>query len=148
MGRSHPVKQMPDRLDSQTSPGINEHRPGISEHFRAFSDMRGSSRAVSPVAGSRAVGLVACGIARRRTRRREWSSRAVWPVARSRLVASLPVVATSVSLPCPRLGIPKVRRLPCPGPTAPVADAASGGLRTFILLHGRGVQSRFSRRRG
>ena len=86
----------------------------------------GSSRAVSPVAGSRAVR----------------------PVAGSRLGVSLLVSATSMSLPCSRSGEPKARCLPCPGPTAPVADAATGGLRTFILLHGRGVQSWLSRRRG
>ena len=86
----------------------------------------GRSRAVSPVAGSRAVG----------------------PVAGSRLGVCLPVSATWVSLPCSRSGIPKARRRPCPGPTAPVADAATGGLRTSILLHGRGVPLRFSRRRG
>jgi len=48
--------------------------------------------------------------------------------------------ATSVFLPCSRSGEPNTRRLPCPGPTAPVADAATGGLRTSILFHGRGVQ--------
>jgi len=57
-------------------------------------------------------------------------------------------VATSVSLPYSRSGEPNTRRLPCPGPTAPVADAASGGLRTFILFHVCRVQSWFSRRRG
>jgi len=55
----------------------------------------GPVRAVSPVAGSRAVG----------------------PVAISRIVTSLSDSATSVSLPCPRSGIPKARHLPCPGPT-------------------------------
>jgi len=49
-------------------------------------------------------------------------------------------VGDLVSLPCPQSGIPTSRRLPCPGPTAPVADAATGGLRTSILFHGRGVQ--------
>ena len=34
---------------------------------------------------------------------------------------------------------PDLLRLPCPGPTAPVADAASGGVRTFILMYGRGA---------
>ena len=78
-------------------PGITEHISNISGPIRALSDTRGSSRAVSsiaghtvpygpsrrewPVAGSRAVNLVACGIARRRTRRKEWSSCAVAPVA-------------------------------------------------------------------
>jgi len=86
-----------------------------------------SSRAVSPVAGSRAIRLVVCGIARRRTRRRGRSSRAVSPlagsravrsVAQARLVMSLPVSATSESLPWSRLGEPNTRRRPCPGPTA------------------------------
>ena len=54
---------------------------------------------------------------------------------------------------CPSCGVPGVptarsvhgrvpvmaRRLPTLGPTWPVADAATGGLRTFILLYGRGV---------
>ena len=73
MGRSHPVKQSPDRPSSQTSSGITEHRPnifraypGISGHFRAFPDTRWSSCAVSSLAGSRAVRPVACRIARRR----------------------------------------------------------------------------------
>ena len=64
-----------------------------------------SSRALSPGAGS-------C---------------AVWPVAGSRLVVSLPVSAPSMSLPWSRLGEPNTRRLPCSGPTAPGADAATGG---------------------
>ena len=57
-----------------------------------------------PSGPSRAVGLVA-------------GSRAVGPVARSRLITALSDSATSVSLPCPRSGIPKARHLPCPGPT-------------------------------
>jgi len=116
-----------------------------------------SSRAISPVAGSRAVRRVACGIAGRWTRRQGWLSRAVWPVAgsravrpvaHSRLVVSLPVSAPSMSLPWSRLGEPNARRLPCPGPTAPVADAARSGLRTFILLHGRRALVWLVRRRG
>ena len=65
----------------------------------------------------------ACGMACRRIvcrRVRRWpvaGSRAVGPVAISRIVTSLSDSATSVSLPCPRSGIPKARRLPCPGPT-------------------------------
>ena len=117
----------------------------------------GSSRAVSPVAGSRPIEFVACRIARRRTRRRGWVSCALWPgaglravapVARSRLVISRPVSATSVSVPSLRSGAPNARHLPCPGPTAPVADAANRCVRTFILLHGRGVPSWPVRRRG
>ena len=86
----------------------------------------GVSRAVSPVARSRPIALVACRIARRRTRRRGWVSCALWPgaglravapVARSRLVISRPVSATSVSVPSLRSGAPNARHLPCPGPT-------------------------------
>ena len=58
MGRSHPLKRLPDGPARQTSPGITDHRPGISGHFRAFpgivrasSDTKGSSRPVSSVAG-------------------------------------------------------------------------------------------------
>jgi len=57
-----------------------------------------------PSGPSRAVGLVA-------------GSRAVGPVVRSRLITALSDSATSVSLPCPRSGIPKARHLPSPGPT-------------------------------
>ena len=107
MGRSHPVKRVPDRPDSETSLGITEHIPSISGHIRAYSGhipgITGhchvryrSSRAVSSVAGSRAVGSV----------------------APSRVVMSRPVSATSVSLPCPRSNKPNARRRPCPGPTA------------------------------
>ena len=70
-----------------------EHIPGIFRHrrtreARCVRERRspdrvpsGPSRREWPVAGSRAVNLVACGIARRRTRRKEWSSCAVSPVA-------------------------------------------------------------------
>ena len=67
--------------------------------------------------------VVACGIVRRRIvcrRARRWpvaGSRAVAPVARSCVAMFRLVSATSVSLPCPRSGIPKARHLPCPGPT-------------------------------
>ena len=57
------------------------YRPS-PDHVRS-----GPSRAVWSVAGSRAIRLVACRIARRRTRRREGSSRAVSPVAGSRAVS-------------------------------------------------------------
>ena len=91
------------------------------------------SRAHGAGAGSCAVPSVAGARSRCRTRRGGWSScavspvvgsRAVRPVARSHVIMSLPVSATSVSLPCPRSGIPQARHLPCPGPTWPVADAA------------------------
>ena len=75
-----------------------------------------------PSGPSRAVGLVA-------------GSRAVGPVARSRLITALSDSATSVSLPCPRSGIPKARHLPCPGPTVPVADAANRCVRTYFRLY-------------
>ena len=90
----------------------------------------------SPDTASRMV--VAYRIARRRiacgrVRRGGWSSRAVGLVAGSRAVGpvagshpgvSLPVSATCMSLRCSRWGEPDARRRPCPGPTAPVADAA------------------------
>ena len=108
--------------------GHHRTSPIIIRHHRTSSGTRGSSRAVSPVAGYGDEG---------------WSSRAVScavsPVARSRLVISRPVSATSVSVPSLRSGAPNARHLPCPGPTAPVADAANLGLRTFILLHRRGA---------
>ena len=92
--------------------------------------------------------IIACGIARCRTRRHRWSSRAVSSVAGSRAVWPVAGSRRVTSLPCSQSGIPKARRLPCPGPTAPGADAVTGSLRTFILLHVCRVQSWFSRRRG
>ena len=115
------------------------------------------SRAKGAGAGSRALTSVACERSRCRTRRGGWSSRAVSPVAgsravspvaRSRVAMSRPVSATPVSVPWSRSGEPKARRLPCPGPTAPVTDAATGGVRTFIRLYGRGVLVWLRRRRG
>ena len=138
MGRSHPGTRSPDKPSSPTSSGITEHIPGISGHFRTRDGHRvpyrpspdhvrsGPSRAVWPAAGSRAIRLVVCGIARRRTWRRGRSSRAVSPlagsravrsVAQARLVMSLPVSATSESLPWPRSGERNARRRPCLGPT-------------------------------
>ena len=175
LGRSQPLNAVPERLGSETQRGITGHIPGI---FRVRNNHRvlycpspvtawgmvvacrmarcrsrrgeWSSYAVWARSPVTAWGMiVAYGIARRRTRRGGWASRAVssvagsraiGPVAGSRLVVSLPVSATSMSLPCSRSGEPKTRHLPCPGPTAPLADAASGGLRTFILLCGCGVQ--------
>ena len=62
-------------------------------------------------------------------------SRAVWPVAYARLVVSQPV--------CAGRGHGWARRTPvichAPAQHTPVADAANRCLRTFILLHGRGV---------
>ena len=75
---------------------------------------RRARRPVWPGAGGMACRRIVC----RRARR--WpvaGSRAVGHVAISRIVTSLSDSATSVSLPCPRSGIPKARRLPCPGPT-------------------------------
>ena len=111
----------------------------ITRHHRVRDDRRVPYRP-SPGPATRMV--VACRRARRRAWRRGWSSRAVvsvaghgvpygpvragWPVAGSRavgpvaisrIVTSLSDSATSMSLPCPRSGIPKARRLPCPGPT-------------------------------
>ena len=70
---------------------------------------------------------IACRMARRRIACL-WPvarSCAVWPVARSRIVSSLPMSATCMSLRYSRFGEPNARRLPCPGPTWPVADAAN-----------------------
>ena len=133
----------------------------------------GSSCAVSPVAGH-GVGegrrvryrlspvtawgrVIACRIVSRRARRGEGSSRAVSSVAGSGAVmARRPItgrhllvrIGDLISLPCPRSGEPNTRRLPCPGPTAPVADAACSGLRTFILLLYLGASLCPRRRRG
>jgi hypothetical protein len=70
LGRSHPIKRSPDRLRSQTSPGITEHRPnifrafpGISGHRRTRNDHRVPYRP-SPVTPSRMARRG--GIARRR----------------------------------------------------------------------------------
>ena len=107
------------------------HRPvgpvACAMTCRRIACRQGVSRAVSPVAGSRPIALVACRIARRRTRRRGWVPCALWrpgaglravsPVAGSRLGVSLLVSATSMSLPCSRSGEPNTRHKPCPGPT-------------------------------
>ena len=110
MGRSHPVKQSPDRPARQTSSGITDHRSGISGHFRAFPDMSGYIRTrdgrrvpyrPSPVTPScmacrcgivrrrarRGGRVIACRITSRRTRHEGRSSRAVSSVAGSRAVA-------------------------------------------------------------
>ena len=97
----------------------------------------GASRAVWPVARSRAVGSVAGSrlVMCRRVRRRIACRMARRRIA-SRHVSAHPSDRTS--LPCSWSGEPNARHLPIPGPTWPVADAATGGLRTFILLHRRG----------
>ena len=66
---------------------------------------------------------IACGIARR-------------PITSRHIPAHL---GDLTSLRWSRSGAPNARRLPCPGPTAPVADAANLCLRTYILLHCRGA---------
>ena len=76
----------------------------------------------SPGPASRMARCVRDGLCRRIVcrRARRWpvaGSRAVGPVARSCVAMFRLVSATSVSLPCPRSGIPKARHLPCPGPT-------------------------------
>ena len=151
------------RRDREPDITGNRAYPGISGPIRAYSGherivacrmvcrrarRRGrASRAVSSVAGSRAVRFVAWG----------WSScavsslagsRAVRSLAGVRLIMALPVSATS--RPCRAHGrangTPVVGHIPAQQP--PVADAATGGLRTFIRLHDRGVQLRLVRRRG
>ena len=95
--------------------------PGI---FRAYS---GHNRALS-----RAVSFVACRIVRRRIACRR--------VRRPLTCRHVPArVGDLMSLPSSPTGAPHARRLPCPGPTAPVTDAATGGLRTFILVSCRGA---------
>ena len=135
----------------------SEHIPGISGHFRAFPDTRGSSRVVSSVAGhgvpygpslrdgpspdrvrsgsSRAVSPVA-------------GSCAVSPVARSRVVMSRPVSATSCLCRVHGRASRTSVAYHVPAQQPPVADAATGGIRTCILLYGRGALSWRVRRRG
>jgi hypothetical protein len=159
--------RLPDRPGSQTSPGITEHRPnifqaypGISGHRRIREDRRVRYRPL-PVIPSRMARR--CGIARRRIacrmdrrvryrRSPDTASGIVVACRRVRRRIACGIARRSIprrhvparvgdlmSLPRSRWGDPKVRRLPSPGPTAPGADAATGGLRTFILLCGRGV---------
>jgi len=101
--------------------------------------------------------IIACRRARRPARRGGWSSRAVSlgagsravkSVAGSCLVTSRPMSATSClcRVPGGASGTPVVCHAPAQQP--PVADAASGGLRTYFLLSGRGVLSWCVRRRG
>ena len=114
---------------------------------------RGSSRAVWLVAGSRAVWLVA-------------GSRAVWPVAGSRAYGPSPDRVpygpspdrvSSRPCPCRRPvclcgihGLASRTPVVCHASAqhGAVADAASGDLRTFILLSCRGASSWRVRRRG
>ena len=156
--RRVPYRRSPDRVPYRLSP-VTSSRRARRVRYDLSPDRvpSGVSRAVSPVAGSRPIALVACRIARRRTRRRGWVSCALWPgaglravspVARSRLVISRPVSATSVSVPSLRSGAPNARHLPCPGPTWPVADAANRRFETFILVVCHGVPSGHVRRRG
>ena len=85
--------------------------------------------------------VVACGIAGRRI--------ACGSARRSLISRHIPAhLGDLTPLPCLWSGKQNARRLPCPGPTWPVADAASSGLRTYILLYGRGVLSWRVRRRG
>ena len=111
-------------------------------------------RTVGPLASRKAV--AGHGVAKGRRVRDDPSpdrvpsgaSRAVWPVAGSRLVTSLPTPATARL--CHVHG--QASRTPvighAPAQHAPVADAATGGIRTFILVLCRGVPSRRVRRRG
>ena len=71
------------------------------------------------VACGMACRRIACGIARRSITGRHVPAR----------------VGDLMSLPRSRSGEPKARRLPCPGPTAPVADAANRCLRTYFRLY-------------
>ena len=130
---------MPYRLSSDRVPS-GSSRAGAPVAGHGVEKARRVPYRPSPGTATRMV--VACRRARRRAWRRGWSSRAVvsvaghgvpygpvragWPVAGSCavgpvvglcIVTSLSDSATSVSLPCPRSGIPKARRLPCPGPT-------------------------------
>ena len=170
MGRSQPLKQVPDGSGSETSSGIfrtySGHiraYPGIfraySGHFRTREARRVPYR-LSPVTPSRNARRGGNGrrrIACRRARRVPYRPS---PGTASRMVVALPyrpvpdrvryrLSLTPVSShPGPpwrphvsamfRSGTPHARRLPIPGPTAPVADAATDGLRTYFLLHGRG----------
>jgi len=98
LGRSHPIKRSPDRLRSQTSPGITEHIPnifrafpGISGHRRTRNDHRVPYRS-SPVTPSRmarrggiARRLIACDQARRVRYRRS-------PVTASGMVVACRIV--------------------------------------------------------
>ena len=126
--RRVPYRRSPDRVPYRLSP-VTSSRRARRVRYDLSPDRvpSGVSRAVSPVAGSRPIALVACRIARRRTRRRGWVPCALWrpgaglravsPVAGSRLGVSLLVSATSMSLPCSRSGEPNTRHKPCPGPT-------------------------------
>ena len=145
MGRSHPIKRSPDRLRSQTSPGITEHRPnifrafpGISGHRRTRNDHRVPCRP-SPVTPSRmarrggiARRRIACDQARRLRYRRSPVTASGMVVAcrivRRRIVcrrARRPITCRHVparvgdlmSLRWSRSGAPNARHLPCPGPT-------------------------------
>ena len=145
-----PYRSSPDRVPSRPSPDRVPSRPS-PDRVRS-----GPSRAVWPVAGSRPVELIACDMTRRRivsigrvacrmTRRRI----ACGITRRSFTSRPIPApLGDRMSLRCSRSGAPKVRRQPCPGPTAPVADAANLCLRTYILLHCRGAASLPVRRRG
>ena len=160
---------------SQNISGHIRTYPDISGHIRTCHDRRvrkepvpdrvpyGRSRAKGAGAGSRAIKSVACERSRCRiachkvSRVREelvpdTVGRMVVACGRTRRrIASRPSPAhlgDLTSLRCSRSDERNARRRPCPGPTAPVTDAATGGLRTCILLHCRGVLGWLRRRRG
>jgi hypothetical protein len=146
------------RVPYRPSPGTPSRmarRGGIARRRIACDQARRMRYRRSPDTASGMV--VACRIARRRTQRRGWSSRAVslvagscagGSVARSRLVMSRPVSAIS----CLCRGHGRASRTPVvchvPAQHGAGADAATGSIRTFILLSGRGVLSWRVRRRG
>jgi len=164
---------VPDSPGSETSSGISGHiraYPGISRHIRAHDGRRMRYR---PSPGMASGMIVAYRIAGRRARRERWSSRALWPVTGHGVsdgrrvpyrpspdrVRYGPSPDRVSSRPCsfrrPRCpyrvpGRANRRPVVChvPAQHGAVADAATGGVRTFILLYGRGVLSWRVRRRG
>ena len=158
----------------RASSGVIRHRPGIvrasSGHIRVRNDHRVPYR-LSPVTSSRRARRVRYDLSPDRVP--SGVSRAVSPVAGHDMrdgrrvpydpspdrvtYDPSPDRVSSYFCPCRRprslcRGHGRVSRTPVvghvPAQQPPVADAATGGLRTCILLHGRGVQLWRVRRRG
>ena len=124
-----------------------DHRVPIVIH-----GYRSAGKPAIPIAGAERAGCMRMPVVR--GARRAWCRRT--PVVRGARRARGESRAWASSGHGPSCGASPVhgrvpcmaRRLPCPGPTWPVADAATGGLRTYFLLYRRGVLLMLVRRRG
>ena len=170
-----PIRAYPGifRAYSGHIPGISGHIRAYPGNHTSSGKKKGHRVRYRSVPGTASRRVIACGIVRCRARHQGWSSRAVSFVARHgvgeghrvRYRLSPDRVPYGPSLdrvsvcacPCRRPRCPwhvhgRASRTPdrehAPAQQRAVADAATGGLRTYFLLHGRGVLSWCVRRRG